>query len=330
MTALTDINMEWVACPFCDADDPALVECRPSSPRGGFRAGMPLVNVICKRCTLVYLTPRVRRKATTAYYESMTHLEVPNTLSKAEKRFLERHGEVVARFCLAHGFSGKSVLEVGCGYGYNLEAFKQRGFDVLGIEPSTERANVARSLGIPVITTPLENYTTEGGGGVDLIVLSHVLEHLPDAIGALRKVRELLAPNGMLYIEVPNLYRHDSFRPSHLYTFDETTLKATLGVAGFSVQSLETHGKGQVVPWFGWVLSALCIATEPKPIHLPLADYRIVLRKRIRGRIIGRVGEAMNPISVRSLVLRVFQAIVGKSLYGLFRRAYRMVLRHPV
>lgn len=40
-------------------------------------------------------------------------------------------------------------------------------------------------------------------GSYDLVVLSHVLEHVPDVAGLLGKLRTLLKPGGHLYIEVP-------------------------------------------------------------------------------------------------------------------------------
>jgi 2-polyprenyl-3-methyl-5-hydroxy-6-metoxy-1,4-benzoquinol methylase len=39
----------------------------------------------------------------------------------------------------------------------------------------------------------------------DLICLRHVLEHLPDSLLAMRKIREMLAPGGMVLVEMPNI-----------------------------------------------------------------------------------------------------------------------------
>ena len=77
----------------------------------------------------------------------------------------------------------------------------------------------------------------------DLVSMSHVLEHLPDPVGMLRLIREkLLTDNGLLLLEVPNFYAHDSYELAHLACYTPHTLTEALRLAGFKVVQLERHG----------------------------------------------------------------------------------------
>jgi SAM-dependent methyltransferase len=88
------------------------------------------------------------------------------------------------------------ALDVGCGAGTLMKQLQQTGWEVEGVEWNPVGAERARrNTGRPVITgdfreadLPLASY--------DLILLSHVFEHLEEPIGALRRIKELLAADG--------------------------------------------------------------------------------------------------------------------------------------
>ena len=82
----------------------------------------------------------------------------------------------------------------------------------------------------------------------DVIILSHVLEHIPDLQEFLAQVTALLAPGGVLYVCVPTLetlgsaYGHNLFfylQNAHVYCFSLPTLTAVLERAGLSVTRLD-------------------------------------------------------------------------------------------
>tara|TARA_R110001592_G_scaffold179398_1_gene421014 strand:- start:3767 stop:4600 length:834 start_codon:yes stop_codon:yes gene_type:complete len=78
----------------------------------------------------------------------------------------------------------------------------------------------------------------------DLVILNHVFEHLSCPVDYLSVIRELLAENGHIYIDVPDVseYRSlESLHIAHMSHFSLTTLRNTLAEAGFEVVDIERH-----------------------------------------------------------------------------------------
>ena len=98
-----------------------------------------------------------------------------------------------------------TLLEVGCGDGYFLAAAQAVGYRVAGIDPHPGRARrVAESLNIEVRCSLLEDLHWPEAR-FDVVYHCDLLSHFPDPLGALRKMKALLAPGGMLAFEVGTL-----------------------------------------------------------------------------------------------------------------------------
>ena len=159
---------------------------------------------------------------------------------------------------------GASVLEVGCGPGLMLVAFRRRGWRVVGIERNEVAAETARqTLGPNTIAMSMESLPADAR--FDLIVLFQVLEHIGEPVALLRECARHLAPGGLLIANVPNFSSWQSrFAgskwmhldvPRHLNHFTPRTISATLERAGLkpvgmSFTSLE-HDP------YGWVESTI-------------------------------------------------------------------------
>ena len=52
----------------------------------------------------------------------------------------------------------KKILDIGCGPGFFLQRAKKRGWEVLGIEPSSKAAKYARDRGIPIYESTFESF----------------------------------------------------------------------------------------------------------------------------------------------------------------------------
>ena len=107
----------------------------------------------------------------------------------------QRHlGDVEA--VIRRHFSGKSLIEVGCGKGYFLEYLIQAGYQITGIDTAYEgnNPNIVKAIFKPEL-----GLTAEGG------ILRHVLEHIPDPFEFLASIAEANGGKGVVYIEVPCL-----------------------------------------------------------------------------------------------------------------------------
>ena len=94
------------------------------------------------------------------------------------------------------------ILDVGCANGEFLKVARSRGWTVFGADPSVARAQVEAD-GIQLVGTTVRDADIEEGS-LDAITFWDVLEHVIDPIADLRRARELLKPDGVLALTVPD------------------------------------------------------------------------------------------------------------------------------
>ncbi len=142
----------------------------------------------------------------------------------------------------------RRVIDVGCGPGYLLVDLRDRGFDCLGVDFNPLVVDVAKQcFGLNVQVRTIENLG-EMDPGFDLVLLSHVLEHVTDPLALLASIRRIMKPNGIVVIEVPDpeycrtraaFYRGSlawgDYPPHHLTFWSPQALEKVLLRAGFEV-----------------------------------------------------------------------------------------------
>lgn len=140
-----------------------------------------------------------------------------------------------------------SLLEIGCGSGQFLELAKGH-FKVKGIDMLKGAVELGKRKKLSIQYSSLEDFTPNEK--YDVVCLFHVLEHVYDPNRTLEKIHNLLKPNGILYIIVPN-NKSLSFKlfgkywewlnpPKHLSYFDPSTIKKILNNQGFIISNLTT------------------------------------------------------------------------------------------
>lgn len=117
------------------------------------------------------------------------------------------------------------LLDVGCATGRFLQRMKAIGWRVSGIELDPEAAATAKTV-TPDIVIGDPSTVTLPAHGFDLITAFHVIEHLPDPLGALRNMLGWLAPGGLMIVEVPNT-RAAGAGASSAATGRDSTIPAT-------------------------------------------------------------------------------------------------------
>ncbi len=103
------------------------------------------------------------------------------------------------------------VVEVASNDGYLLQYFRQRGVEVLGIEPAANIAAVAAANGIPTEVAFFGVETARRlarlGKSADLICANNVLAHVPALNDFVEALPVLLKPSGIVTVEFPHLLR---------------------------------------------------------------------------------------------------------------------------
>jgi 2-polyprenyl-3-methyl-5-hydroxy-6-metoxy-1,4-benzoquinol methylase len=167
-----------------------------------------------------------RAEAYDQYYRDLSKYEDASVATGGGDDPADRQRlDELAKFLTAQIETDARVLDIGCGNGGLLIALREYGFtDLTGFDPAIACVERIQSQGIPAyaLTLPLADPVaiSERLGLFDLIVLSHVLEHVFDVKAVLASLLPLLTANGYLYLETPDptRYSNDGFPP--LYFFD--------------------------------------------------------------------------------------------------------------
>lgn len=167
----------------------------------------------CDNCDIAFLFP------------AMTEEEERNFYSKEFEKFMERRsgGDLDWSGPEAHIKSnegqyqrrlpffdhwiaeGKRILEIGCSSGFMLLPLKDKGVDVVGIEPSGGFSSFLVNQGIRVYKSIEEfDSTVSEKKEFDLILHFFVLEHVRYPVEFLKHALKPLKPGGVMVFEVPN------------------------------------------------------------------------------------------------------------------------------
>jgi SAM-dependent methyltransferase len=133
-----------------------------------------------------------------------------------------------------HLDSSSLVIEAASNDGYMLKNFAEQGIPVLGIDPASGPATVAKEAGISTLNTfftqALAEQLYKDGQQADVFLANNVLAHVPDLNGFVEGIRILLKDSGVAVIECPyvvDLVDHcefDTIYHQHLCYFSVTAL----------------------------------------------------------------------------------------------------------
>lgn len=155
-----------------------------------------------------------------------------------------------------YGLTSESlVIEVASNDGYLLNFFKQKGIQVLGIEPASNVAKAAIDSGIETLVgffdSSLGEKLASQGKLADLVVANNVLAHVPDINTFVQGFKHILKPSGVVTVEFPHLLsliKYTQFDTIYHEHFSYLSLMTTRkifkqhGLEVFDVEELSTHG----------------------------------------------------------------------------------------
>lgn len=197
------------------------------------RYGFYYPSGMCKQCGNVqqerYYDDETLELFYSKFYRSIYGDSTPSTLFNSQ-----RNGRGLEIFNFIKSVSNPNkVLEIGCGAGGILSRFLDNNCEVLGLDFDENYLDYAQKNNIPVKRGSIEQlgYNEK----YDLIILSHVLEHIKYPSDFLTKLSNHLAIDGVLYIEVPSLDNVESGG----YKYDLLRYLQNAHVIHFTTKSLE-------------------------------------------------------------------------------------------
>ena len=218
------------------------------------RFNLPFGSFLCVDCGLITTSPRIKQESLAYYYDKYYHpLNYgKEDLGGQEALFGAEQGVKIFNRLRPHiEKSAIDILEIGAGVGNVLDEFRARAADesietnLLGTEYSLQCIERCKAAGVETVLGDVQT-VLQLNRRFDIIILSHVFEHFIDLQKELNRLSQLLRDGGLIYIEVPGVYKNHtkdyydfSFLGysvhAHMYNFTLVTLNNVLSAGGYKL-----------------------------------------------------------------------------------------------
>lgn len=220
-------NEEVDKCPVCECDEIIF-----HSFKKWKKVNVPLSS--CLRCDFIFQSPRMDDKALSNYYRLFYRHESNYKHMQAMYERGRRRGKYISEYLSDNRvmLDGATIYEVGCGYGGILDYFRlEHGCEVFGSDIDVNAISFSIEKGLNIKKGGVEVFENEG---CDILIISHVLEHMKYPIEFIKKSSRLIRKGGYVYIEVPGIENKKvinsnlSAQIGHLMYFNYNSLKSVV------------------------------------------------------------------------------------------------------
>jgi len=229
------------------------------------RYGYSAVFMLCARCGLGFIAPRltpaeyavfydgVYRPLVSAYHGRLIDAE---TVQVEQLEYAEALGAHLDRVL---GSRPRSIMDVGGSTGVVAAPLRERfGAEVTVLDPAPEELRVAEAAGMETVAGFAEDYDPAGRTW-DLVLLCQTIDHLLDVRSTLEAIRRMLGPDGRAFVDVLDvgfmMRRHGGIegavKVDHPFYLTRRTALAYFAVAGLEPRSERTSDDGH----WGFVLA---------------------------------------------------------------------------
>ncbi len=195
---------------------------------------------ICANCKTLFLFPQPQKSELNRYYKKTFSFD--NGLS--DEINIRKRAKIIINKLRCLNPQGKTLLDIGSGYGFFLDEVQKTGIIATGLEPSEKLYNFSKKFDYSNNRTFImgqtfnQFYRQKSDLRFDFVTAIHVIEHLTNPKQFIKQTLSILKPNGVLYVETPNLNSHlFNFEkqnytfltpPDHLWIFSKKTIEYML------------------------------------------------------------------------------------------------------
>ncbi len=224
-------------CPICDSTAQ-----EPFAEKNGCA-------IVRCACGFAFQSPLPEAEETQALYDDAYGGTTEGYFGKVDKKMRRSRGRA-QRLRKIKPAPGARFLDVGASGGFMLEAAREAGFDVQGVELDPRSVAYAKSH-YPLCAIhhgTIEGFlgtAPEAASGFDMIYCAEVIEHVPDVNGFVAAIVALMKPDGRLYLTTPDIghwrrprdiQQWDAFDPpAHCLYFDRDSLSRLLAKHGLRI-----------------------------------------------------------------------------------------------
>lgn len=327
-------------CPVCEGSGLTVLE-----PASDFQAFLTSGDEFtfhmglsgCQTCGFIFLNPRATQDEMSRYYSLQARK--PRSFESLEEPYadlLDFQASFIRQRWKPQG--AQRILDIGAAEGFflrRLAAECERPPQLEGIEPGSVYAEAARAL-LPdaVIHEDVLESTNLPAAAYDLVTIRHVLEHLIEPVAALKIIRPLLKPDGILHVEIPDVSKipptiSPFIHHEHMNSFTPSTLRLAMERAGLEILVHESAQDNPVGSGFSYPIQrvlAVPAAGNAAPdlvVGPPVLDSETIYREyheRQREFLSGQAAVAwrrVTELAAQGARIAIFGA--GPHTFDLFR-----------
>lgn len=263
-------------CPVCKSDAVQIVaEYRHKSPIFD-----KCKRAKCDSCGMSFASPMPPNQGLLDYnaaYIINAHGKSPNSISTTAffTGIAKLRRNYVMQYLTRRKIPVETVLEFGPGPGFFARSWMEAELSnsYLAIESDVSCHDSLRGLGVELIEQA-------NNCSVDLVVMSHVLEHVPNPINFLQDAAGALRSSGVIFIEVPYLdWEHKAMDEPHVLFFEKETLLGLLKGIGFSDVEVNYFGapieKLKKIHWFDNKIAGVRTRLIENGFYTPFARRQV-------------------------------------------------------
>ncbi len=214
---------------------------------------------ICLTCGHIFQTTSANKRAMGNHYRKLSmYVDNLSKPSEGKIKSVNRHISIIK-----NEFKNfpNSILEVSSMNSFNLKMMKKNGAKkIYSLEPNERVANLLKKENIKVFNNKIENF--KSNLKFDLIILSHVLEHLYNPLIALKKCFNVQKQNQKILVEVPLFERVENYKIGsmgleHIHYFSEKNLNELISSAGYRIDFVSKIFKSTEFPFITIIASKI-------------------------------------------------------------------------